>query len=26
MESDKNPAEIVHKVACYKPLDSVVSV
>jgi len=24
-ESDKNPAEIVHKVACYKPLDSVVS-
>jgi len=26
MESDKNTAEIVHKVACYKPLDSVVSV
>ena len=26
MESDNNPAEIVHKVACYKPLDSVVTV
>ncbi len=26
LESDNNPAEIAHKVACYKPLDSVVTV